>query len=255
MSGTVLLTVKIIAVFAASYLLGSIQPSYILGKRLKHVDIRDFGSGNSGATNAIRVFGIRFGISCLLIDAAKGAVAILIAKYVFGPSVVEPSISLILQLLSGLCVILGHNHPFYMDFQGGKGIAASIGVLLTIDYRLLFYAGIPAIIILIVFRYMSVASLSFEFLSFVAITALNFKSGHFYWIAITAALFPIIAFYRHKANIKRLANGTEPKLWTKKSDLKNDSGKEDYEKAVENLEEVEKKEEPEEPEDTSEKNE
>lgn len=242
MSATLLLSVKIIAVFAISYLLGSIQPSYILGKKLKHVDIRDFGSGNSGATNAIRVFGIRFGIGCLLIDAAKGSIAIAIAKYIFNPNVIDPSISILLQLLCGLFVILGHNHPFYMDFQGGKGIAASIGILLTIDYRLFFIAGIPALLIMVIFRYMSVASLTFEFLSFVGITFLNFKEGTFYWVAIIAAFYPIIAFYRHKANIKRLATGTEPKLWSKKGEKNNNTNKEDYEKVVEHLEKIENKE-------------
>ena len=85
MSTTVILF--IILALLGSYLIGCLQPSYLLGKAIKHVDIRDYGSGNSGATNAIRVFGFKFGMVCLLIDALKGLLAVLLVKLFLGPGV------------------------------------------------------------------------------------------------------------------------------------------------------------------------
>ena len=141
-----------------SYLIGSFQSSYIFGKLLKKVDIRDYGSGNPGATNAIRVFGFKFGMACLIIDALKGVLAVYIVKTLFGADFIT------LQLAAGIAAILGHNYPFYMGFKGGKGVAASLGIILFIDWRVFVFAGFPAILILLITRIMSVASLSFEFL-------------------------------------------------------------------------------------------
>lgn len=217
MSSTVILTLKIIAALLCSYLLGSFQPSYLLGKAIKHVDIRDYGSGNSGATNAIRVFGAKFGFTCLAIDAGKGALAIGLVKIFLGPSVLGPSLSTLLQLICGICVILGHNYPFYMNFRGGKGIAASLGIILVINWKVFLVAGIPSIAILLIFRIMSVASLSFEFLSFVMFAIFYFPYPNYIWITLAAAVYPVLAFYRHRNNLSRLVAGKEPRLWGKGS--------------------------------------
>ena len=151
MSTTLIL--YIVLALLGSYLIGCLQPSYLLGKAIKHVDIRDYGSGNSGATNAIRVFGFKFGMVCLLIDAAKGALAVLLVKLFLGPDVVgSEGAAILLQLCCGLCVILGHNYPFYMHFRGGKGVAASIGILLMVDWRLILIAGIPALLVMVLSR-------------------------------------------------------------------------------------------------------
>lgn len=203
---------QVLISIAAAYLLGSFQTSYLFGKLIKKVDIRNYGSGNPGATNAIRVFGAKFGMSVLIIDALKGALAIAVPKFLFGSTDVAA------ELLVGIFAIIGHNYPFYMGFKGGKGVAASIGIILMIDWRAFLIAGIPALIVLVVTRTMSVASLSFEFLSFVSFFALYFADKNLFWIVVTAALYPLMSFYRHRKNIINLLEGNEKKLWGKGSE-------------------------------------
>ena len=194
-----------------SYLLGSFQASYLFGKAIKKVDIRNYGSGNPGATNAIRVFGLKFGLMCLFVDALKGFLAIILIKAFFGPEL------LLLQLISGIFVVLGHNHPFYMGFKGGKGVAATIGIVLAIDWRIFLLAGLPALIVLLLTRIMSLASLSFEFLIFVFFIFFNFQSADLLYISLISVLYPVVSFWRHKNNIFRLISGEEPKLFGKGS--------------------------------------
>lgn len=207
---------------AIAYLLGSFQTSYIIGKLIKKVDIRDYGSGNPGATNAIRVFGTKFGMLVLIIDALKGALSIVVPKFLFGGTDIAA------ELLIGIFTIIGHNYPFYMGFKGGKGVAASIGIILMIDWRAFVFAGIPALVILLVTRTMSVASLSFEFLSFIAFFVIYFTDKSLFWIVITAAFYPLMSFYRHRKNIINLIEGNEKKLWGKGSeDIRLDNNKQD----------------------------
>ncbi len=236
MSTTLLLSIT--GALLLSYLVGSLQPSYLLGKALKGVDIRDYGSGNSGATNAIRVFGFKFGMGCLLIDAAKGALVILAVMLLLGPAVVgSAGAAILLQLVCGLCVIIGHNHPFYMHFKGGKGVAASIGILLMIDWRLLLIAGIPALLVLVLSRIMSVASLTFEALCFVGLAILCFRMDFYYGILLAAFCYPLISFWRHRANLIRLAHGEESRLWGKGSKNSGVIPKDEYEEAMDKLDE------------------
>ena len=235
------MTTTLLAAIAASlilsYLVGSLQPSYLLGKAIKHVDIRDYGSGNSGATNAIRVFGFKFGMVCLLIDAAKGALAVLAVRLLLGPEVLgSEGAAILLQLVCGICVILGHNYPFYMHFRGGKGVAASIGILLMVDWRLVLIAGIPALLILAIGRIMSVASLSFETLCFVGLAILCVHQDFYPAILIAALFYPLMSFWRHRSNLVRLAHGEETRLWGKGS--KKTSGpipKDEYEEVIEEM--------------------
>ncbi len=208
----------IILALVGSYVIGCLQPSYLLGKAIKHVDIRDYGSGNSGATNAIRVFGFKFGMVCLLIDALKGLVAVLLVKLFLGPDVVgSEGAAILLQLCCGLCVILGHNYPFYMHFRGGKGVAASIGILLS--------------------RMMSVASLTFETLCFVGLAILCFHMDFYYGILLAAFCYPAMSFWRHRSNLVRIAHGEESKLWGKGSKNTGEIPKDQYEEAMEKLDE------------------
>ena len=235
MSTTVILA--IVASLILSYLIGSLQPSYLLGKAIKHVDIRDYGSGNSGATNAIRVFGFKFGMVCLLIDAAKGALTILAVKLLIGPMLTSAGASVLLQLCCGLCVILGHNYPFYMHFRGGKGVAASIGILLMGDWRLVLIAGIPALLVLVLSRIMSVASLSFETLCFIGLAILCFRMDFYYGILLAAFCYPAMSFWRHRSNLVRLAHGEETRLWGKGSKNSGKVPRDQYEEAIEKMDE------------------
>ena len=192
---------------ALSYLIGSFQTSYIFGKAIKKKDIREYGSGNPGATNAMRVFGFKFGMVVLLIDALKGALTIVLVKYGFGCT------DTALLLLAGIFCIVGHNFPFYMGFKGGKGVAASLGIILVVDYKVFLFAGILALISLFAFRIMSIASLVFEFNTLLGFFLLYMTNNNFFWIIVTAAVYPLMSFYRHRRNLKNLVDGKEKKLW------------------------------------------
>ncbi len=187
------------------YVFGCLQTSYIIGKLIKKVDIRDFGSGNSGATNAIRVFGKNLGMFCLIMDALKGVAAISVARYCLDGTT-------LLLLVTGFGVILGHNYPFYMNFKGGKGIAASLGIFIAIDYRVFFLAGIPSLIFLAMTKYMSLASLSYSLLLLLFMGVFYYNQPQGILIILSTAVFTALAFWRHKDNIKRLASGTERRI-------------------------------------------
>ncbi|NLL63698.1 MAG: glycerol-3-phosphate 1-O-acyltransferase PlsY [Ruminococcaceae bacterium] len=199
----------VLLILVISYLLGSFQTSYIFGKLFKKVDIRDYGSGNAGTTNSFRVFGAKIGVAVLLIDILKGIVAVLLVKLAFKCD------SVALQLLAGLFVTLGHNYPFYMKFKGGKGVAAAIGIFAAVDWRIFLIAGLIGLLILVTTRYMSVASLTFQVLTFIGFVFFYLKDPEFYYILVIAAIYPILSFFQHRKNIKGLKDGTENKLWGK----------------------------------------
>lgn len=141
---------------AIGYIFGIFQTGYIYG-RLNHLDIRDFGSGNAGTTNTMRVLGKKAGIITYLGDAFKAVFALLITYFLFKD---KGDAVMVLQLYAGLGVVLGHNFPFYMGFRGGKGIAATSGVILGLfDYRLLLLAFFTFFIVLLISKYVSLASL------------------------------------------------------------------------------------------------
>lgn len=186
------------------YLLGSISFSYILGKRLKKVDIRRHGSGNAGATNTLRVLGVRPAIFVLLLDVLKGIVAVLLGLYLVGPGLAPA--------LAGLAAILGHNWPVFLRFKGGKGVATTIGVLATLVFLPALYAGIIGLVTIILTRFVSLGSLVF-LIGTTVITAIffDYPSEYLYLLVIVTAL----SVWRHRSNINRLIKGNESKLGQK----------------------------------------
>lgn len=181
-----------------SYLVGSISGSFILGKYYLHKDVRKYGSGNAGTTNAIRFFGKKIGILTFIIDMLKGSlVAYMLIKY-----------NREFLFLGILFAILGHDYPFYMKFKGGKGIATTFGAFFIINP---LWSSIAFLILLLIGRftgYVSVGSLVFLFLNFVfqiLTTSLNKNE------IIILLLITILGIVRHRSNIKRLINRNELK--------------------------------------------
>ena len=130
-----------------SYLLGSVPTAYILGRRTRGIDLRHHGSGNLGATNAFRVLGPYVGTLVLLIDIAKGTLAVLLADRVFGPQ--GPIATNLYLCLSAIMVVCGHNWTIFMKFKGGKGMATSLGVLVAFSMIIEnFFLVVLAIIVL-----------------------------------------------------------------------------------------------------------
>lgn len=214
MSHDTLAVICVLGCLFACYFLGSFQPSFLLGLHYYKRDIRNEGSMNSGATNAIRVFGFKFGMLCMTIDAIKGGLGVLFARYMLTADVVgSQDATIVFQLLAGIFIIIGHNHPFYMGFRGGKGVSVSLGIMAVINWKIFLIACIPAIIILVTTRFMCVASMLFEILCFAFFIVFYYFSPDFYWITIVSSLYPMIAFNRHRMNLARLMSGEEPKLW------------------------------------------
>jgi acyl phosphate:glycerol-3-phosphate acyltransferase len=198
---------EIIISIIVGYLLGSISFSYVFGKRIKKVDIREHGSGNAGATNTLRVLGIGPAIAVLLLDALKGIVAVLLALYLVGDGLVPAA--------AGLAAIVGHNWPVFLRFKGGKGVATTIGVLATLVFWPALYAGIIAIISIVITRFVSLGSLLF--LLFTTLFMIVFHDYFVYPIEYTYLLIvvTVLSCWRHRANISRLISGNENKIGKK----------------------------------------
>ncbi|MCL2377014.1 MAG: glycerol-3-phosphate 1-O-acyltransferase PlsY [Defluviitaleaceae bacterium] len=196
------------------YIVGCLQSAYIVGRLFGKIDIRDHGSGNAGMTNVTRVMGFKAGAVVLVMDMAKAVAAVMLANFVFhGRIYGMEGIEYLPGLLTGLGVVLGHNFPFYLKFRGGKGIASSIGVALMFDLRILAIAFGIALVVLIVVRYMSLASLV-GLLTFGIVTTIFFNEMP---IIIIAWIIAALAFFTHRANIVRLVKGEESKFNFKKS--------------------------------------
>jgi glycerol-3-phosphate acyltransferase PlsY len=209
------------------YCFGLIQTAYIYGKA-HGIDIREHGSGNSGTTNALRVLGKKAGLVVFAGDVFKAVAACVIARIVgtmFFPDILYPMI-----LWTGLGVVLGHNFPFYMNFQGGKGIAATAGVILGIlDWRIILICLAAFLISVIITRYVSLGSLivvTLFFLSFIFLgyggyiinpaEQVAYSGNELIESYVILFIFAALAFYRHKANIVRLIHGEENKIFAKK---------------------------------------
>ncbi|TDX52895.1 glycerol-3-phosphate 1-O-acyltransferase PlsY [Orenia marismortui] len=184
-----------------SYLLGSIPFALIVVRLVKGVDIRKYGSGNIGATNAFRLLGLSMGILVALLDIGKGFLAVSIARIFF------PDQSLIL-LLAGLAAIAGHNWPIFLKFNGGRGVATSVGVLISLSPKAVLITFLVWIIIVVTTQYVSLASITGAIL--IPILMLLFGQDKF--VLIFTLLISIFVIYRHLPNIKRLLSGTENKV-------------------------------------------
>lgn len=207
------------------YAFGLIQTAYIIGK-IKHIDIRQYGSGNSGTTNAMRTLGKKAGIITFLVDAIKAIVATVVVRCIFS----DCDYQFVLVLYTGIGVILGHNFPFYMGFKGGKGIAASGGVIAScLDIKLLLLAIITFGVVALISRYVSLGSLCVltgflvELIVFGELELMSNVSGfnpdYNIETYLLALFMTVLAFIRHKENIKRLMSGTERKIGEKKEAL------------------------------------
>ncbi len=191
-----------------SYLIGSMPSAVWVGKAYFGIDVRDYGSGNAGATNTFRVLGKRAGAAVLFLDVLKGFTAAMLVKFL--PSIAPESARYInLQLLFGMSALLGHLFPIYVGFKGGKGIATLFGMIIAIHY--LSALGCLGIFLLMLFstRYVSLSSISAAVM-FPVMLGFIFKRHEplFIAFAICVALLVILT---HQKNIRRLLDGNESK--------------------------------------------
>lgn len=182
----------------ASYLVGSIPFGLVIARLFGLGDIREIGSGNIGATNVLRTGNKLAAFLTVILDAGKGAVAVLVARAVVGEDAAG---------LAGLFAMLGHLYPVYLKFKGGKGFATFLGTLLALSWPVGLAVCATWAVVAATMRYSSLAAL-------VAAALAPIFTFYFYHThgAILILLLSALIFYRHGANIQRLIKGTEPKI-------------------------------------------
>ena len=209
-------TYIIVAIIA--YLLGSISFSIIISKKMAGFDVREKGSGNAGSTNVLRTVGKKAAIITLVCDILKGVVAILIA--LLAGKIIQGLDNALLVQLAGIFVILGHTFPVFFKFKGGKGIATSLGVLLTINWQIGLICLVFALILIILTKMVSVGSLAAAILFPVLVIFIDqnyivAESSNWSYL-IFSIIIALLVIFNHRENIKRILNGTENKISFKK---------------------------------------
>lgn len=198
------------------YVFGLFQTAYIYG-RLHGIDIRNYGSGNAGTTNTLRVFGTKAGLLVLLGDIMKCILAVLITGVIFGNS--HPDMVYLLKMYTAAGAIIGHNFPFYLKFKGGKGIAATAGLILSFHPYLIPMGIVLFFGAFFLTRYVSLGSL-LVYAGFLIELVVLGQMGIFGMtqallieMYVIAGFLTAMAYWKHRENIKRLLSGTERKTY------------------------------------------
>jgi len=206
--GPALGTLALVAV--GGYLLGSIPFGVILTRMATGEDVRSIGSGNIGATNVLRTGRKDLAFSTLILDAGKGAVALLVARYLFGSEVAGA--------IAGGAAFLGHLFPVWLGFRGGKGVATFFGLLLAAAWPLGLMAGATWLLVAALFRMSSLAALiaavAAPVYAVLPLEALGLPAPA--PVAVLAVFTAALIWIRHHENIARLLKGTEPRIGAKK---------------------------------------
>lgn len=200
-----------IIVTIIAYLLGSVSFAVIFGKKFGGLDVRNEGSKNAGATNVLRTVGKKAAALTVLCDCLKGVIAVFIG--VLAGKIVKDIDTRLLVQLAGLFVVLGHAYPIFFGFKGGKGVATSLGVLLTINWKIGLICLTFALVLMILTKFVSLGSVGaailFPILTLFIHTNYIVGTDGYLVFSLLLALFVII---KHRENIKRLLSGTENKL-------------------------------------------
>ena len=199
-----------------AYLIGSINFSVLISKKMAGFDVREKGSGNAGTTNMLRSVGKKAAAITLICDILKGVISIVIAIIV-GNIAKNLDRELLLQI-AGIAVVLGHTFPIFFGFKGGKDVATSLGVLLISNWQIGLICLVFAVVLMALTRMVSLGSCAAAVLFPVLTLFINQhytvltdgKSGRVYFVY--SVILAIIVLYNHRSNIKRILNGTENKL-------------------------------------------
>ncbi len=198
------------------YVFGLFQTAYIYG-RLHGIDIRNFGSGNAGTTNTLRVFGTKAGLLVLLGDIMKCILAVVITAVIFDSS--HPDMVYLLKMYTAAGAIIGHNFPFYLKFKGGKGIAATAGLILSFHPYLIPMGIVLFFGAFFITHYVSLGSL-LVYAGFMIELVILGQMGIFGMtqavlteMYVIAGFLTVMAYWKHRENIKRLLSGSERKTY------------------------------------------
>ena len=193
----------LIVVALLAYLLGSIPFGILFTRAMGLGDLRAIGSGNIGATNVLRTGNKRAAAATLILDAAKGAVAVLVARFAVGEDAAQ---------LAALSSFLGHLFPVWLRFKGGKGVATFLGTLLALDWRVGLACCATWAIVAAITRISSLAALTAAALS--TLWLMVFQQGQMIFLVV---ILTLLVYARHWANLERIKQGTEPKIGQKKA--------------------------------------
>ncbi len=212
-------------ILVLSYLVGSIPTSIIVSKLAKGIDIRDYGSGNAGGTNTIRVLGWKYGIFVILFDAFKGAFAVVVIARLFGGNLPFSNQTpfdnfTLVQILAGLAAVLGHVWTIFAGFKGGKGIATALGFLLTLVTVDMLIAVAIFFVIVLTTKYVSLgsiaAAIALPLVMIIRENVFGVDIQGYHTILPFVILTSALVIYTHRKNISRLIHGKENKLNIKK---------------------------------------
>ncbi len=205
--------VALFLVIFVSYLIGSIPFSYLAGKIFQGIDLREYGSGNLGASNALRVLGKKLGIAVLLMDVLKGVVCVIVAG-LFSQKLAFSDFCVLFKVSAGISVILGHVFTIYLGFKGGKGVATALGVFLSLSF-------VPVFIVICIWgavvwysRYISLGSI----VAACILPLFFYFHEYLFGVALHPLIFNfslVIAFLilaKHRTNISRIIDGTENRI-------------------------------------------
>ncbi len=183
---------------AVGYLMGSVPFGMIVARIMGLGNLRQIGSGNIGATNVLRTGNKLAAALTLLLDAAKGAVAVLLARNLAGEDAAQ---------IAALCAFVGHCYPVWLGFKGGKGVATFLGLLLALDWRVGVACCLSWLVAALIWRVSSMAALFTAAVSTIWMVTLGYPQAFMLGVVLT-----LLVFWRHRANISRIRAGTEPKI-------------------------------------------
>lgn len=226
----------IVAIIA--YLIGSINFSVLISKKMAGFDVREKGSGNAGTTNVLRTVGKRAAALTLLLDILKGIVAISVA--VFFGWIVRSSNSAVLVEIAAICVVIGHTFPIFFGFKGGKGVATSLGILLFINWKIGIICIVFGVFLIAITRMVSLGSISGAVLF--AVLTIFIRDGYIveynYSFIIFGILLAAIVIINHRANLKRIIDGNENRISFKKKPVEEEKKPKEEEVKVSEPEEI-----------------
>jgi len=208
-----LLFQSILLCLLAGYILGGISGGHVAGK-LYHTDVREHGSGNLGATNVLRTLGWKAAVITFAVDVLKVIIPVLVVRYLLFPQYAPYSYeNQLLVLYIAFGAVIGHNFPMTLNFHGGKGVACLAATILMFDWKMAIPEIILFALVVAITKYVSVASMLVSLFFFGWILLVHEAGLH---MMLIAAAFPVSVIIMHRSNIKRLLNGTENKIGSKK---------------------------------------
>lgn len=195
------------ALIVLSYLLGSVPFGLVIGKLVKGVDVREYGSGNIGTTNVLRTVGRKWSIVVFLCDFGKAAIVVLLARWLVGAPALEVA-------CAGAAVV-GHTWSLYLGLKGGKGVASGFGGFVALSPLAAFVVAVFGLAVMAVFRYVSLGSILSSVFAIVVIAVLAWWAGQPIEYVVYAVLMAALIIFRHGENIVRLRTGTESRIGQK----------------------------------------